>query len=67
MLFCRPDVLQGGESDLTTVGQLMRYVSLSNFTGHPAIAIPVGHDHQGMQQLHRQRFAIASCLTLRVA
>ena len=44
---CRPDVLQAGESDLTTVGQLMRFVYLSNFTGHPAISIPVGLSTQG--------------------
>ena len=44
---CRPDVLQAGESDLSTVGQLMRFVFLSNFTGHPAISLPAGHDYQG--------------------
>ena len=45
---CRPDVLQAGESDLSTVGQLMRFVFLSNFTGHPAISVPVGLSTQGM-------------------
>ena len=44
---CRPDVLQAGESDLSTVGQLMRFVFLSNFTGHPAISLPAGHNSQG--------------------
>ncbi len=44
---CRPVVLQAGESDLSTVGQLMRFVFLSNFTGHPAISLPAGHNSQG--------------------
>lgn len=44
----KPDVLQAGESDLSTVGQLMRFVFLSNFTGHPAISLPAGHNSQGL-------------------
>ncbi|KAL3130473.1 hypothetical protein ABBQ38_008292 [Trebouxia sp. C0009 RCD-2024] len=44
----QPDVHQAGESDLSTVGWLMRFVFLSNFTGHPAISVPVGHTTQGM-------------------
>lgn len=30
----------------------MRFVFLSNFTGHPAISLPVGHAPHGMTQLH---------------
>ena len=44
----RQDVLSAGESDLTTVGKLMRFVFLSNFTGHPAISVPVGNNSQGL-------------------
>ena len=44
---CRPDVHSGGESDLTTVGWMMRFVALCNFTGHPAMSIPVGHTSKG--------------------
>ena len=65
---CRPDVLQAGESDLSTVGQLMRFVFLSNFTGHPAISLPAGHNSQGSVHVftsqsirHLQLFFLQSC------
>ena len=47
MTMCRPDLLSAGESDLTTVGHLLRFVFLSNFTGLPAIAVPVGRNREG--------------------
>jgi Asp-tRNA(Asn)/Glu-tRNA(Gln) amidotransferase A subunit family amidase len=38
----------GDWSDLSTVTELMRYVFPGNFTGHPAIAFPVGYDDAGL-------------------
>uniref|UniRef100_A0A7I4CHU1 Amidase domain-containing protein n=1 Tax=Physcomitrium patens TaxID=3218 RepID=A0A7I4CHU1_PHYPA len=37
-----------GESDLTTVGNLMRFIIAPNFLGLPAISVPVGHDSRGL-------------------
>ncbi len=45
----RPDaLLPGGESDLTTVIELMRFVIPGNFTGIPALTVPVGYDSNGL-------------------
>ncbi len=44
----RADVLPDGESDLTTLLALMRFVFPSNLTGHPAISFPAGYDPQGL-------------------
>jgi Asp-tRNA(Asn)/Glu-tRNA(Gln) amidotransferase A subunit family amidase len=43
-----PESLAVGESDLTTTGNLMRYVAAPNFLGLPAISVPVGHDSNGL-------------------
>jgi Asp-tRNA(Asn)/Glu-tRNA(Gln) amidotransferase A subunit family amidase len=43
----RPDALQG-ESDLTTVLDLMRFAALANLTGVPAISYPVAYDGHGL-------------------
>jgi Asp-tRNA(Asn)/Glu-tRNA(Gln) amidotransferase A subunit family amidase len=42
------DVLPGGESDLNTVTELMRYVIPGNFVGLPGITVPVGYDSGGL-------------------
>ncbi len=44
----RPDALAAGESDLTVLSALMRFVFPSNLTGHPAISIPAGYDGAGL-------------------
>jgi Asp-tRNA(Asn)/Glu-tRNA(Gln) amidotransferase A subunit family amidase len=43
----RPDALDG-ESDLTTLSELMRFAVAANLTGLPAISFPVGYDSQGL-------------------
>lgn len=40
--------INGDWSDLGTVTELMRFVFPGNFTGHPAIAFPVGYDDAGL-------------------
>ncbi len=42
------DALPDGESDLTTLTEIMRFATPPNFTGHPAIAFPAGYDAQGL-------------------
>jgi len=37
------DMLKYGSSDLTTSGAVMRFITLANFTGVPAISCPVGY------------------------
>jgi Asp-tRNA(Asn)/Glu-tRNA(Gln) amidotransferase A subunit family amidase len=44
----RPDALPDGESDLTTTLEIMRFSTLANLTGHPAISIPAGYDAGGL-------------------
>jgi Asp-tRNA(Asn)/Glu-tRNA(Gln) amidotransferase A subunit family amidase len=44
----RPDVLPSGESDLDMTSGMMRYVFLTNLTGHPGLSVPVGYDGNGM-------------------
>jgi Asp-tRNA(Asn)/Glu-tRNA(Gln) amidotransferase A subunit family amidase len=44
----RADALPDGESDLTTTLEIMRFSTLPNLTGHPAISIPAGYDAGGM-------------------
>ncbi|WP_457630909.1 amidase [Oceanithermus sp.] len=39
---------EAGISDLTTVTRLMRFVFLTNLTGHPALSTPVGYDDAGL-------------------
>ena len=42
------DALPGGESDLTVLSALMRFVFPANLTGHPAISFPAGYDTAGL-------------------
>jgi Asp-tRNA(Asn)/Glu-tRNA(Gln) amidotransferase A subunit family amidase len=44
----RADALPGGESDLTTTLEIMRFSTPPNLTGHPAISIPAGYDAGGL-------------------
>jgi len=40
--------LPGGESDLSTTTEIMRFAFPPNFTGHPAICFPAGYDANGL-------------------
>ncbi len=40
--------LPDGESDLTTLMEIMRFCPPLNLTGHPAISIPAGYDGNGL-------------------
>jgi Asp-tRNA(Asn)/Glu-tRNA(Gln) amidotransferase A subunit family amidase len=42
------DTLPDGESDLSTLVEIMRFVTPPNLTGHPAITFPAGYDGAGM-------------------
>ncbi|HEV8268036.1 MAG TPA: amidase, partial [Thermoanaerobaculia bacterium] len=44
----RPDALPDGESDLTMLLSIMRFVFLANLTGHPAVAFPAGSTKAGL-------------------
>ena len=37
-----------GESDLSTATEIMRFVTLANLTGHPAISFPAGYTKTGL-------------------
>jgi len=47
-----PQIKQGalpeGDSDLTTLTEIMRFVTTANMTGHPAISFPVGYTQKGL-------------------
>ena len=43
-----PDALINGESDLSTLTELMRYAPEANIGGFPAISFPVGYDAKGL-------------------
>jgi Asp-tRNA(Asn)/Glu-tRNA(Gln) amidotransferase A subunit family amidase len=49
---CAPEIpikaLPKGESNLPMLSDIMRFVTPSNLTGHPAISIPIGYDPKGM-------------------
>ena len=44
----RPDALKAGESDLSVLTDLMRFVVAANFVGVPAISFPAGFDGAGL-------------------
>jgi Asp-tRNA(Asn)/Glu-tRNA(Gln) amidotransferase A subunit family amidase len=44
----KPDALRKGESDLVTLGRIMRFAPLANLTGFPAISFPAGYTDEGM-------------------
>jgi Asp-tRNA(Asn)/Glu-tRNA(Gln) amidotransferase A subunit family amidase len=46
--FIRKDAVSAGESDLSTLTEIMRFVVASNFTGNPAVSFPVGYDAKGL-------------------
>ncbi len=43
-----PDALPAGESDLTTLLEIMRFAPPANFTGLPAISFPAGYASDGL-------------------
>ena len=43
-----PAALPRGESDLTTLTKIMRFVLAGNFLGYPALSVPVGYDGAGL-------------------
>ncbi|MCK6538605.1 MAG: amidase [Anaerolineales bacterium] len=44
----RKGALPGGESDLSTTIEIMRFVTAANMTGLPAISFPVGYTQKGL-------------------
>ena len=42
------DALPDGDSDLTTLTEIMRFAVAANFTGLPAISFPAGYDSAGL-------------------
>jgi Asp-tRNA(Asn)/Glu-tRNA(Gln) amidotransferase A subunit family amidase len=42
------DALKTGESNLPLLDRIMRYATLANLTGYPAISFPAGYDDNGM-------------------
>jgi Asp-tRNA(Asn)/Glu-tRNA(Gln) amidotransferase A subunit family amidase len=42
------NALPDGESDLTTLSEIMRFAPYANFTGLPAISFPAGYDANGL-------------------
>lgn len=44
----KESALPHGESNLTQIIEIMRFINPQNFTGHPAISIPVGYDSRGL-------------------
>ncbi len=44
----RPDAQPDGESDLSLLTEIMRFVLAPNLTGHPAISFPAGYSSEGL-------------------
>ena len=42
------DALPDGESNLEVLTELMRFATMANLTGLPALSIPVGYDDKGL-------------------
>ncbi|XP_073041463.1 fatty acid amide hydrolase-like isoform X1 [Primulina eburnea] len=65
-----PAALKSGETDLQLAEKLMRFVTLANLLGLPAISVPVGYDKQGLPiglQLIGRPWCEASILHLAAA
>jgi Asp-tRNA(Asn)/Glu-tRNA(Gln) amidotransferase A subunit family amidase len=43
-----PDSLPDGDSDLSTLTEIMRFAVAANFTGLPAVSMPAGYDTGGL-------------------
>ena len=43
-----PDALHHGESNLELLTKIMRYATIANLIGIPAVSLPVGYDSQGL-------------------
>lgn len=44
----RPDAQPDGESDLSQLTEIMRFILVANLTGFPAISFPAGYDPTGL-------------------
>jgi len=44
----KPTAIPDGDSDLTTLTEIMRFAPMANMTGLPAIAFPVGYTEKGL-------------------
>lgn len=44
----RPAALPAGESDLTTLMKIMRFILAGNFCGFPALSVPIGYGDNGL-------------------
>jgi Asp-tRNA(Asn)/Glu-tRNA(Gln) amidotransferase A subunit family amidase len=42
------DALPDGNSDLTTLSEILRFTTTANMTGQPAISFPAGYNHAGL-------------------
>ncbi len=43
-----PAALERGESDITTTGEILRFVFAANLNGLPALTAPIGYDGRGL-------------------
>lgn len=44
----KKNALPDGDSDLTVLTELMRFITAPNMTGHPAVSFPVGYTQKGL-------------------
>lgn len=43
-----PDAFETGESDLDETSAMMRFIFVTNLTGHPSLSFPAGYDSRGL-------------------